>query len=311
VRKYDASQPQILRSNYSLAFDGASGTVEVANPSNFNFDAAQAFSLSAWIETSATSGEQAIASKLNPSTSTGWQWITNGGVLELDMENGTHVLSVVGSTNVADGTWHQVVMTYDGSGTAAGVQFYVDGAADTMTTASDTLGGNTIRNSQPLYLGSVNNAGAFWNGNEADVRFYTSQLTSQDAVNLAEGSEASVFPYAHWLFAEGSGSITADAGTGLVPTSAGLTSSATTVSYGSLVTFTVTVTPTASGTGTPTGTVVFLDGGATLGSATLSSGTATFSTSSLTAGSQTLTAAYGGDGSFSGGTSNSLVQIVS
>ena len=42
--------------------------------------------------------------------------------------------------------------------------------------------------------------------------------------------------------------------------------------------------------GTPTGTVSFLDGASTLGTATLGGGTATFSTSALTNGTRSLTA---------------------
>jgi hypothetical protein len=79
--------------------------------------------------------------------------------------------------------------------------------------------------------------------------------------------------------------------------------------YGQSVTFTATVTP-ASGTGTPTGTVTFLDGTATLGTGTLNNGTATFMTSALAVGGHSVTAAYGGDGTYSGSTSAALSQTV-
>jgi hypothetical protein len=66
----------------------------------------------------------------------------------------------------------------------------------------------------------------------------------------------------------------------------------------------------ASGSGTPTGSVSFLDGTTTLGTATLSSGAASYSTSSLAAGSHSITAVYAGDTNFSGSTSNAVTVTV-
>ena len=76
------------------------------------------------------------------------------------------------------------------------------------------------------------------------------------------------------------------------------------------VTFTATVKP-ASGTGTPTGTVTFKDGATVLGTGTLSGGTSTFMTSGLGAGAHSITAVYGGDANFGGGSSPILTQTVS
>ena len=75
----------------------------------------------------------------------------------------------------------------------------------------------------------------------------------------------------------------------------------------------VTLTATAVGvTGTPTGTMTFLDGTTTLGTATLDgSGVATFNISSLSVGTHKLTASYGGDASSLANVSLQLSQIVS
>ena len=89
-----------------------------------------------------------------------------------------------------------------------------------------------------------------------------------------------------------------------------LASSANPSGYGNAVTLTATVT--GSG-GTPGGTVTFKDGAAVLGTATLNgSGQATFTTSTLSASGSphSLTAVYGGDGSFSSSSSSALSQVV-
>jgi hypothetical protein len=76
---------------------------------------------------------------------------------------------------------------------------------------------------------------------------------------------------------------------------------------GQLVTFTATVTGSGA---SPTGTVSFRDGSVNIGSAALTGGAATFSTSALTVGSHTVTASYGGNGSFSASTSPALLEVV-
>ncbi len=60
----------------------------------------------------------------------------------------------------------------------------------------------------------------------------------------------------------------------------------------------------------PTGTVMFEDGGTSIGTATLSGGVATYSTSSLTVSVHSITAVYGGDTICSGSTSASYLQTV-
>ena len=74
---------------------------------------------------------------------------------------------------------------------------------------------------------------------------------------------------------------------------------------GQSVTFSATVTGA-----NPTGSVQFLDGGASLGSATLSGAVATLSTSSLSAGTHPITAVYAGDANNATSTSPAVVQTV-
>ncbi|MFI5165653.1 MAG: beta strand repeat-containing protein [Thermoanaerobaculales bacterium] len=81
--------------------------------------------------------------------------------------------------------------------------------------------------------------------------------------------------------------------------------------FGEAVTFTATVAVVAPASGTPTGTVFFLDGATTIGSATLNaSGHATFTTSALSVGSHSMTAMYDGDTNNLGSTSTVLTEVV-
>ncbi|HLJ95832.1 MAG TPA: Ig-like domain repeat protein [Gemmataceae bacterium] len=98
-----------------------------------------------------------------------------------------------------------------------------------------------------------------------------------------------------------------------------LSPTATSVS-GQMITFTVNVTASSPGStavANPTGTVIFSDGGTSIGQGMLSTSggltMASFSTSSLTVGSHTITASYGGDSNFlaSAGTGTQLVGTAS
>jgi sugar lactone lactonase YvrE len=94
------------------------------------------------------------------------------------------------------------------------------------------------------------------------------------------------------------------------PTTATLTSSFNPSYYGNAVTFTATIPPT--GAAAPTGTVTFLDGATSIGTATLAGnpGVAAFTTAALSVGTHTITVMYPGD-SFNGPSSSSpLSQVV-
>ncbi len=93
----------------------------------------------------------------------------------------------------------------------------------------------------------------------------------------------------------------------VVASAVALTATPTSAKTGTSVSFTASVT--GSG-GTPTGTVTFLDGTNAIGSAPLTNGAATIATSTLAAGGHSITASYGGDSTFAGGTSAPQVVTI-
>ena len=112
----------------------------------------------------------------------------------------------------------------------------------------------------------------------------------------------------------GDANFTGSTSPGLTETIGKAASSASVVSSNNPSTVGMAVTLTASVTspvgGTPTGTVTFHDGTSTIGMGTLSGGTTTVTTSALAAGTHSITAVYGGDTNFAGGTSLVLTQTV-
>jgi hypothetical protein len=169
--------------------------------------------------------------------------------------------------------------------------------------ASMTYGG-TLPSFTVSYSGFVN--GDTFASSVTGVPSLTTTAISTSAaggypITAAQGSLAAT----NYAFSFVSGTLTISKASSL----AALQSSAASALLKNNVTFTAHVTSSTSGI--PTGSVNFLDGSASLGSATLdSTGTATLTLNTLAAGSHSITAVYGGDGNFTGITSAALTETV-
>ena len=159
----------------------------------------------------------------------------------------------------------------DGSGTPSGVVTFKDGAT--------VLGSRTLTSGQATFstqelAATTHTISAVYGG---DDNFETSSSTAlTQTVNK----------------------------TGTTTT---LTSSANPSTFGQSVTFTAAV---VTGDIAATGTVIFMDGPSSLGSANLADGRAIFRTATLVRGVHSIKAIYGGDLNFGGSTSALLTQTV-
>src|SRR5690242_7554402 len=203
---------------------------------------------------------------------------------------------------------------YSGSGSSP-VSQTVNQAGTTISVSSSNnpsiLGQNvtfTATVSAPAASGTV----AFYDGATAlGSSILTGGKASVATSTLSAGSHSITASYSGDTNYSGSNSptLTQTVNSGLISTTTSLTSSPNPSIYGQPVTLTATVRP-SSGTGTPTGSVTFMDGATSLGSAPLSGGNASLPVSSLTAGSHSIAAVYGGDTNYSGSTSSTLLHSV-
>ncbi len=82
------------------------------------------------------------------------------------------------------------------------------------------------------------------------------------------------------------------------------------VKFGQNVTFTATLAPVSPGAGAPFGTVTFMDGSNSIGTAALSGGIATLTVGSLPPGSNSISAVYGGNADYTTSKSGAIAQTV-
>jgi len=84
-----------------------------------------------------------------------------------------------------DGHWVHLFFTYDGSGKAAGVKIYINGALAKTSIASDTLGTASIRTAAPMQLGwRYPDTNPAKETRYQDVRLYGRALTADEARRL-------------------------------------------------------------------------------------------------------------------------------
>jgi hypothetical protein len=134
--------------------------VEVANQANFNFERTNPFSISSWVKWTGITDQYIVSTILTDPTYLGYSIYLGGsssGVsVELNNDVGAikYINVATDNSTVTRGIWTHVVMTYSGSGIASEVKVYINGANQALTINRDTLGANTILNSQALDIGS-------------------------------------------------------------------------------------------------------------------------------------------------------------
>jgi mono/diheme cytochrome c family protein len=98
-------------------------------------------------------------------------------------------IKVVARTPLQPRQWYHLFITYDGSGRAAGVKVYINGALQPTAVQADGLKG-TIRTKVPLKLAQRNNSSRLDNISIEDLRIYNRLLTAQEVDRLARSSQA-------------------------------------------------------------------------------------------------------------------------
>ncbi len=157
-----------------------------------DFDNNQPFSASAWVKTSGRGNFGAIAARMdNGNSYRGWDlWMEQDKV-------GTHIvnkwpddaLKVTSKQALQPNQWYHVQTTYDGSGKAAGVRVYVNGALQPVDVFTDKLQ-STIRTTVPLKVGQRSTAERLNNAAIQDVRIYGRSLSPAEVAQLAQTPRA-------------------------------------------------------------------------------------------------------------------------
>jgi hypothetical protein len=158
----------------SLLFDGVNEDLLVTPASNFNFEWTDSWSIDGWIfPRSSTVGIHIALSKWDISLPRGWFLAISGftaglsGSLRFQIRTGASgYLDAYSNTGVVFDQWNHIAVTYDGSGTNAGVTFYINGVATSKPNFITALGpgpitSGTIINPEPVTINSIPDLGNY------------------------------------------------------------------------------------------------------------------------------------------------------
>jgi hypothetical protein len=163
------------------------GTDEYANAGDIcSFAHTDSFSVSFWIKSSDKSDLKAIVGRwIGSGTDQGWYIYidTNGYVTLVISGGGANRLEIEFQTDVLDGNWHHVVITYAGSAAPTSVGCYIDDSdvSGTRNTVTDAFSGSA-EVSHDFYIGAIEGAGGspddFMLGYLDEICIFSSVLTS-------------------------------------------------------------------------------------------------------------------------------------
>lgn len=155
--------------NGGAAFSGASQYIS-AGVTGYNVAQAQPLTLEGWLKTSA-SNDSGLG-YLQVTTFAGYRLFTNGltpGKAEFQMIGASGAIGAMGGTTVTDGTRRRVTMAYDGSGSANGIQIYINGAPESMTLSNASATVGVVPNAE-FDIGGAAAVGIFMTGEWDEVR---------------------------------------------------------------------------------------------------------------------------------------------
>jgi len=169
---------------YGIVFDGDDAIANFGNILSFEYNTP--FSVAFWIKRQ-SDGYADLVAKRN--SSVGWTVGLTGfpsaqkPALVLYSSSSYYLFKYTTSgTIVSKTTWYHVGVTHDGSGTCAGVKFFIGGTEETSTTdGKDTLGTHDITNADDLLIGAQGDGAGgiqdIFEGQLFDVRVWGKELS--------------------------------------------------------------------------------------------------------------------------------------
>ena len=172
-------------SNYSFNFDGVDDYIDLGN-NDFGLAYNQPLSVSVWVNIGIAGTDCVISKRESSGAYMGWSLRVNitGEFMFLFSENGfTKYINTTSTTQLIASTWYHLVATYDGSVTTGGFKLYLNGVAETVSSASaGTV--TTFANSTVASIGARGAANLFFDGNISNPAIWDSELSAANITTL-------------------------------------------------------------------------------------------------------------------------------
>ena len=161
-----------------------------------DFEKNQGFSVGAWVKIPRRGTYGAIAARMEgPQTfHRGWDlWMEQDKVgMHIINKWPDNALKVTSKTPLQPNQWYHVLVTYDGSGKAAGVKIYLNGAGQAVDVFTDKLA-STIKTKVPFKIGQRHGGERLKDVSLQDIRLYEKTLKGPEVEQLAKSSKAAEY----------------------------------------------------------------------------------------------------------------------
>lgn len=174
----------------SLSFDGSTKYVTCGDVLGTLVDRTSTFTISIWVKTSISSAAVMVARQDESSLPSGWDFEIDGTRLTLNIVNtwATNCISTYSDPVVTlnDGNWHHVCCTYDGSGAAFGVSFYIDGVRRGTGITYNNLVSDVYMAGTELTFGrrNISTSYLYFAGNLCQCAMYDRELSQVEVAEL-------------------------------------------------------------------------------------------------------------------------------
>jgi hypothetical protein len=172
----------------SFVFDGVDDYLNMGIKSIFDIDGSDSFTFSSWVLKSGGDFFP-IFQKLyypNGSTIDGYRCyirtVTNEIFVNL-YSAGNNNITVSSVDSISNNVWNNIVITYDGSQDANGINIYLNGDLLTLNIGSNTYSGTLITNEDLTFGGQPTPTNPLYGtGNVSNVSIYNKELSSSEVL---------------------------------------------------------------------------------------------------------------------------------
>jgi hypothetical protein len=159
--------------------------IDLEHEENVRFGAHDKFSISAWILPIAPTGAIVARGKDVPQAE-GYGLYLEAGKVQVNLVRrwSDDAVRVDTERAIELNQWHNVTVTYDGSGAAAGIRIYIDGQLQKLQVNLDRLH-DSFDTKEPLWIGGGSGPESHFRGQIRGVKIYNAALTADDAAVVA------------------------------------------------------------------------------------------------------------------------------
>ena len=155
-----------------------------------DFDNNESFTVAVWVKFTDVVESGAIVGRMDEANGyRGWDVWVEGGRIGMHVINSWQQNAVknVANSPLPLNQWHHVLVSYDGSGKAAGIKIYYDGQEQPASPQANSLN-DTARTNVPLKLAQRNNSARISNLLLQDLRIYNRGINGDEIQSLGNAA---------------------------------------------------------------------------------------------------------------------------